>query len=179
MANTQALQILREALSKMADGDPRLTLQLERLVSLTNNTCVGQALVAGDEVLDDAGHTFSVTLPVGIFAIDATIMVDVVGGTPGTDGFTLAETEPSSVALLSAGSLAVLVFDNAGSVFGNPVPTPISYFDYLSRTIQVRGFIEVKSAGTFSLNVAQTGTPTSATLLAGSGLTASMLRGPQ
>lgn len=176
MATPSTLQLSREQLSKMAQGDDRIARQLEVMISLTKFTAFGQSTVT-DTLLDASGITYAASLPVGRFLVDALFMCDVTGGGGGVNGFVVNDTvSTSSPATIGAASISV-VLSAGGSAGGAPVahPGPYGVVD-VSGALALRGFIEVQKAGVVGLTVTIAGAPATVTLLAGSGLTFTILR---
>ncbi len=166
------LSVLRPALSKMCDGDPRLIQQMERVFLLVNNIGLGKTITV-DDILDTVGVTFSVALGIGRYFVDLVVMANVVGGT-GVDGFVI---EDASTATLSPGALALVAGDPAVVLaFNAPLPGPYGFASSATNTILLRGVVDVLVAGVVGFVVKVQGAPASVTLLAGSGLTASILR---
>jgi hypothetical protein len=174
MAQSLALNLTRNQIEAFTKN-PETSKQIERLVQLVNFTGWGQSIEA-DEVLSAAGRTFAVTLPQGRFLIDLLVMVDVVGGSP-SDGFSVTRAITTTI---GAGSLVETVDDGTGALmFTAPNSAPVFLFSGAAQTqLSLRGFIEVQQPGIVGFTVVQTGAPTSATLLSGSGLTTNIQRGP-
>lgn len=169
------LLLTRPQALKIADGDPQAMRQVEQLIALANFTGFGQCLTADDVDLDATGVTFAVTLPLGQHLIDLIVMVNTTGGSP-TDGFTLSNV---TAAPLAAGFICLTQYDGT-TMFMATISNAAATMTFSGATetqVQVRGFIEVQTAGVVGFSITREGAPSSATLLAGSGLTCTIQRG--
>jgi len=168
MATFTTLQILREALTKIAGGDARLTQQLELLVALTRFSGVCAAQLEDLDISTES-VTYAVQLPVGVHFVDFVLLVEYagVGTVPVVD---------ASTASLGDGYYMLSFGDGASSV-QNPVLRPgapyISFGPTGTWSVQLRGFVEVKKAGLVGFTVEATA---GATVLSGTGLTTTIQR---
>jgi hypothetical protein len=168
------LKLSRSQIATLSN-DAEIVRQIERLISLVNNTARGDAVVV-DEALDASGRTLTVQLGIGRHFVDLVVMVDVKGGGPG-DGYVVEDAGSANAATLKAGSLALVGGDGSSVVAYNaPTPGPYAFGSGTGNTVFLRGFVDVVVSGAFGFLIKVQGSPTSALLLAGSGLTASILR---
>jgi len=130
---------------------------------------LGGVVIDADTLLDATGTRLFASLPIGRYAYDAVIMVDVVGGS-GSDGF---EVQSGSDGTVVVDANYVNVFGGSGSslfLANVAYPGPYGSAGSANNTVFVRGFIDVTTAGEFGFKAAEVGSPTSATLLSGSGI---------
>lgn len=153
--------------------DPETIRQLELLISEVNSlsagggtsggTGAGDSIVA-DTVLTAGGERLFVSLSVGQYYVQVTVMVEVVGG-GGADGFLLDDGNDATIAVTGG-------FAAVNDVVSLAVPvTGVGYiFAGIDTVAILDGYIDVTVAGEFGVVFKKTGAPTSVTALAGCGL---------
>lgn len=128
--------------------------------------------VSTDIVLGGGTTTLSFTLPVGFWQFELMVMVDVVGGSGG-DGALVNDAVTATVAATEYG---VQNIDGSTAFYAHTGSGTASYaYTGAQAMIRIISAIQVTVAGTFGFQVAETGSPTSVTVLAGSYLYASAI----
>jgi hypothetical protein len=126
-------------------------------------------VISSDTLLDATGTRLFADLPIGTYGYTVTAMVSVVGGS-GSDGF---EVEDGSDGTIVVSSNVVNVFGGSGSslaMFIVSYPGPYGSGGAAENNVLLSGYINVTTAGEFGFNIKEIGSPTSATLLSGSGI---------
>jgi len=158
--------------------DPETIRQLELLISSVNSLNAGGGTSGGtgagdsipaDTVLTTTGERLFVSLTVGQYAVCATFMIEVVGGS-GANGYEVLDSSGGGIVV--TGNLSLSADGSAGSMeaFVAPIGAASWGTGGSDQIILLVGYIDVTTAGEFGITVRQRGTPTSVTALAGCGL---------
>ena len=173
---TNTLRLTRNQLASVSK-DPEVIKQLEKLIQAVNAIVTGGGsggVGAGDSVVTDTvlttgGERLLVSLSVGQYVVSAAFMLEVVGGS-GANGFELLDSSGGGIAL--TGNLSLSTDGATGSMeaFVAPIGAPTWGQAGADQIVLLSGYIDVTTAGEFAVTLRKVGSPTSATLLAGSGI---------
>lgn len=128
--------------------------------------------VTSDSLLSSGAVDLTATLVVGTYKIHLVLMIDVVGGSGG-DG-AIVNNNNATLVLAASNYSIVAIGSTTGTTLQFPLSNASAAFAFVSDTsnrIEITGIVDVTTGGTLDFEIAEQGSPTSATLLAGSFLT--------